>query len=196
MKRLNLLFTAIVVVLGLSFATMVFGQDSTKTQAKTQTKTQTKAQVKTQQKDQNRVKAGDATQTQLREQDRLRIHTDQQSKGQVQNQNQIQHGPRFVDEDGDGYNDNAPDHDGDGIPNGLDPDYTGPQMRKGSGQKGFVDLDGDGINDNIMQQGRHGKGLSGKSKGKGMQGNGPNAGTGHNAGGNKSGNGNQTGGKK
>ena len=34
------------------------------------------------------------------------------------------HGQRFVDEDGDGYNDNAPDHDGDGIPNGLDPDWN------------------------------------------------------------------------
>ena len=32
-------------------------------------------------------------------------------------------GTNFVDLDGDGFNDNAPDHDGDGIPNGLDPDY-------------------------------------------------------------------------
>jgi hypothetical protein len=30
----------------------------------------------------------------------------------------------FIDEDGDGYNDLAPDADGDGIPNGLDPDYV------------------------------------------------------------------------
>lgn len=29
----------------------------------------------------------------------------------------------FIDEDGDGFNDNAPDHDGDGIPNGIDPDF-------------------------------------------------------------------------
>ncbi|MCB0282536.1 MAG: hypothetical protein KDF60_08140 [Calditrichaeota bacterium] len=54
-------------------------------------------------------------------------------------------GNGFVDEDGDGYNDNAPDHDGDGIPNGLDPDYQGPGK-----SKRFVDLDGDGIDDNIM----------------------------------------------
>jgi len=56
----------------------------------------------------------------------------------------------FVDEDGDGYNDNAPDHDGDGIPNGLDPDWK--KLKKGEGKgkrKRFVDLDGDGINDNI-----------------------------------------------
>lgn len=34
---------------------------------------------------------------------------------------------RFVDEDGDGFNDLAPDADGDGIPNGLDPDYVKPE---------------------------------------------------------------------
>lgn len=33
----------------------------------------------------------------------------------------------FLDEDGDGFNDLAPDHDGDGIPNGLDPDYEKPE---------------------------------------------------------------------
>ena len=45
----------------------------------------------------------------------------------------------FVDLNGDGYNDNAPDADGDGIPNGLDPDYiksekdgNGNQYRKGN----------------------------------------------------------------
>lgn len=34
---------------------------------------------------------------------------------------------RFIDEDGDGFNDLAPDADGDGIPNGLDPDYVKPE---------------------------------------------------------------------
>lgn len=57
--------------------------------------------------------------------------------------NNIKHGLGFVDEDGDGYNDNAPDHDGDGIPNGLDQDYKNSKKKRG-----FVDLDGDGINDN------------------------------------------------
>ena len=56
------------------------------------------------------------------------------------------HGRDFVDEDGDGYNDNAPDHDGDGIPNGQDPDYD----RSGMGRFGFIDTDGDGVND-LMQ---------------------------------------------
>jgi hypothetical protein len=69
----------------------------------------------------------------------------------------------FVDENGDGINDNAPDADGDGIPNGQDPDYVKPAdgsgagvgqgsaRGKGRGAKfhGFVDENGDGINDNL-----------------------------------------------
>lgn len=58
----------------------------------------------------------------------------------------------FVDEDGDGYNDNAPDHDGDGIPNGLDPDWDKQMNQQGKRYRWrFVDLDGDGIND-FMQE--------------------------------------------
>ena len=61
----------------------------------------------------------------------------------------------FVDKDGDGYNDNAPDHDGDGIPNGLDPDWQKLKSAKGKGKglqkRRFVDLDGDGINDFLQE---------------------------------------------
>ena len=58
---------------------------------------------------------------------------------------------QFVDKDNDGYNDNAPDHDGDGIPNGLDPDWQKLQKEKKKAKKmKFVDLDGDGINDNLL----------------------------------------------
>lgn len=74
----------------------------------------------------------------------------------------IQHGPGFVDLNGDGFNDNAPDHDGDGIPNGLDEDWTRPQDGSGyqhgqtmraRGQRGmgmgrqFIDANGDGVCD-------------------------------------------------
>ncbi|QQS36484.1 MAG: hypothetical protein IPM56_00600 [Ignavibacteriales bacterium] len=74
---------------------------------------------------------------------------------QTGNQNQIKtktqlHGNGFVDTNGDGYNDNAPDADGDGIPNGRDEDYSGSKFRKGNGSRGFVDLNGDGINDNAI----------------------------------------------
>ena len=58
----------------------------------------------------------------------------------------VKHGPGFVDLNGDGINDNAPDHDGDGIPNGQDPEY----LRNNMNGKGFIDLDGDGINDNFQ----------------------------------------------
>lgn len=77
------------------------------------------------------------------------------------------HGPRFVDKNGDGFNDNAPDHDGDGIPNGVDPDY-----KKGTGMgSGFVDKNGDGINDNAGRgqgMGRGGKGGRGQGAGRGQ----------------------------
>ena len=59
----------------------------------------------------------------------------------------------FVDEDGDGMNDLAPDHDGDGISNHLDEDYAGPVGDRWVNHHGgrmtvmFVDEDGDGIND-------------------------------------------------
>lgn len=60
------------------------------------------------------------------------------------------HGPGFIDENGDGYNDNAPDHDGDGIPNGVDPDYVPLNPDRGSRFGGFIDEDGDGICDNLQ----------------------------------------------
>lgn len=88
----------------------------------------------------------------------------------------IQHGKNFVDKNGDGYNDNAPDHDGDGIPNGLDPDFLG--MKAQHGRKAFVDLNGDGIKDNA-QVGK-GKGRFGNMTGPGARAMGPKDGTGNN----------------
>lgn len=97
---------------------------------------------------------------------------------QTQNPNPpAQHGKGFVDKNGDGYNDNAPDHDGDGIPNGVDPDYKGPKLQKNK----FVDLNGDGINDNAgkgKRGGKAGKGGYGPGNGTGNNGVGPKNGTG------------------
>ncbi len=55
----------------------------------------------------------------------------------------------FLDENGDGINDLAPDADGDGIPNGMDDDYVRPAdgVRFGQGPGMFLDENGDGIND-------------------------------------------------
>ncbi|RLD13609.1 hypothetical protein DRI50_06810 [candidate division KSB1 bacterium] len=61
----------------------------------------------------------------------------------------------FVDKNGDGYNDLLPDHDGDGIPDIMDPDWHKKQKRK---HHRFIDLDGDGINDLIF---------TGKGRGEG-----------------------------
>jgi len=73
----------------------------------------------------------------------------QDSSAANKQKGQMKHGQNFVDKDGDGYNDNAPDHDGDGIPNGLDPDWQ--KLQKGKKKHKFVDLDGDGINDNMQE---------------------------------------------
>ncbi len=62
----------------------------------------------------------------------------------------IQHSWHFVDGNGDGLNDNAPDFDGDGIPNGMDEDYQPQGMGNGYRAGGFVDADGDGINDRMF----------------------------------------------
>ena len=87
----------------------------------------------------------------------LQAQDSTKTKVQENKQNQL-----FVDEDGDGYNDNAPDHDGDGIPNGLDADWI--KLKKEEKRKEarrFVDLDGDGIDDNL-QMGEQGKQRLGK----------------------------------
>lgn len=75
------------------------------------------------------------------------------------------HGAQFVDKNGDGYNDNAPDHDGDGIPNGLDPDYKGVKLQRNK----FVDLNGDGINDNAGKGKMNGRGKIGYGARNGVE---------------------------
>ncbi len=74
-------------------------------------------------------------------QDSLKAKKDQKRKG---------HSRVFVDKNGDGYNDNAPDHDNDGIPNGLDPDYIKLKQNKQKSKLPYVDKNGDGINDNLQ----------------------------------------------
>ena len=77
----------------------------------------------------------------------LQAQDSTKTEDQKKDQNQV-----FIDENGDGYNDNAPDHDNDGIPNSLDPDWI--KMKKEEKKKEarrFVDLDGDGIDDNLQK---------------------------------------------
>jgi hypothetical protein len=74
---------------------------------------------------------------------------DPKNKKEVEAKNQAGQGKHFVDKNGDGFNDNAPDDDGDGIPNCIDPDFKGRMLQKG--KKNFIDKNGDGINDNSLK---------------------------------------------
>lgn len=72
---------------------------------------------------------------------------------------------QFIDEDGDGFNDLAPDADGDGIPNGLDEDYVRPLDGTGGmfhwGQIGELLLKsfGEAMGNSLVQNGQqHGLG--------------------------------------
>jgi len=145
MKRFYEWLTITLLVLALPL--VILAQDTTKAQNKEQVKSQNaqKEQVRLQDKNQN------------------------QGTAQNQEQNKVIHGAHFVDKNGDGVDDNAPDHDNDGIPNGQDPDYQG--AGKGKKQQTFVDNDGDGIADNARGQM--------KGKAKGQAGYGPGDGTGN-----------------
>lgn len=87
---------------------------------------------------------------------------------------------QFIDEDGDGFNDLAPDDDGDGIPNGLDPDYVRPEDGTGNQHQhrwGFLfDVFGHGFGA-IAHQGNEGGHMFGPGDGTG-EGFGPADGTG------------------
>jgi hypothetical protein len=136
MKKITALAVGIL-ILGFAFAS---AQDKTQTQAQDQEKAQIKAQTKVQ------TKAAVKTQT----------------KSEFRHRNRI----AFIDENGDGINDLARDADGDGIPNGQDPDWVKPQdgtgyqqqSKKGAGngaeaaeaKAGYAyqlarDADGDGV---------------------------------------------------
>jgi len=97
----------------------------------------------------------------LAAQDTVRPQQEDARKQKEPNKQQQQ---KFVDEDGDGYNDHAPDHDGDGIPNRLDPDWKKLQKKKKSVP--FEDLDGDGVNDHLQQAEGEGKQQQMQQKGQ------------------------------
>ena len=78
---------------------------------------------------------------------------------------------QFIDEDGDGFNDLAPDADGDGIPNGMDEDYVRPEDGEGNMYRYGQAEDFNG---------HMGEFANGQGQGEGVgQGYGPGDGTGH-----------------
>jgi len=88
----------------------------------------------------------------------------------------IQHGPNFIDENGDGFNDLAPDDDSDGIPNGQDADYVRPQdgsgpkngqgLGRGAGNRAFGDGTSVGTKTQVRRAGKGGFGAGGHGKGR------------------------------
>ena len=132
----------------------LFAQEKPNDQEKNKVQDKTKIEEKNKVQEQNKLKEA----IKLKEKKQVKqLEQNQEGEKPINKTGDEpkKHGLGFVDEDGDGFNDNAPDDDGDGIPNGLDPDYMGGQNRKG-----FIDLDGDGINDN-----------AGRGKAKGKMGN-------------------------
>ena len=78
----------------------------------------------------------------------------------------------FIDENGDGFNDLAPDADGDGIPNKYDLDYERPQDGSGQGagaqnNNGSGAADGTGFKKGGMENGNRGQGPQGPGDGSG-----------------------------
>jgi hypothetical protein len=78
--------------------------------------------------------AQDGSQAAAKSQEKAQVKTALKASGEttqnkVQTKSAFRHGYRiaFVDENGDGINDLARDADGDGIPNGQDPDWVKPQ---------------------------------------------------------------------
>jgi hypothetical protein len=124
--------------------------------------------------------------TTAKSQEQIGLKDQNQNQGEMQNRehNRVIHGPNFVDKNNDGFNDNAPDHDGDGIPNGRDADYTG--SGKGEQQKSFIDENGDGIADRATKgagagyrNGRQSKNGYGPADGSGNRGVRPQNGSGY-----------------
>jgi hypothetical protein len=72
-------------------------------------------------------------QTRSENQKQVQTRNEDAQGTQVRMETRVRNRIRFMDEDGDGVNDLARDHDGDGIPNGQDPDWIAP--KDGTGYK-------------------------------------------------------------
>ena len=86
----------------------------------------------------------------------------------------------FLHENGDGFNDLAPDADGDGIPNGVDPDYAPPMDGTGNrlGADTGCDEDGFAYRQGLKWSHRLGATGFGPGDGTGNGGEGPGDGSG------------------
>jgi hypothetical protein len=123
------------VLVTLIFTVGLFAQDTLRIHA--QEKPMYKKGEKTQVQKRQRTNRDDATETLQK--------SIESSEGE---QNQIRWQKGELTKTQSGYM--MADEDGDGIPNGQDPDFSGAKIRSGNANGGFVDLDGDGVNDKAM----------------------------------------------
>jgi hypothetical protein len=123
------------VLLSLALSVGLLAQDTTRTNAGN--KPQYKKGASTQVQKRQRTNRDDGTET---------LQKSIESSESEQNQIKWQKGELTQTQSG--YM--LKDEDGDGIPNGQDPDFDGAKIRSGNANAGFVDLDGDGLNDNAM----------------------------------------------
>jgi hypothetical protein len=149
MKNLILIFTLSVYVFSCA---ILSAQDANpdKEKAENQILEQTKTQTKEQAKEKTADGNGDQVQNQSRYQsktqskEQVKEKTSDESADQIRNQfkyqTRTQHAAGFIDEDGDGINDNRNDQEGDSPRNGQDDDFEPSQ---------------DGANNKQMN--RHGK---------------------------------------
>jgi len=185
-KRISAIITLTISVI--LFSSLTYAQnDPVKNKEEKQVQTQLQEENQNQVKNQEQIKSQGDPQTQLKNQNQnqLKEQNKNQVKTQTKEQNQV-HGAGFIDLNSDGINDNAVDSDGDGIPNGQDPDYVKPN--DGTGQK-FQNGKGKGEN----KKGN----MWGPNDGTGNSGIGPKDGTGYGSGsGNGGGTGTGSGGNK
>lgn len=131
------------VLLTLIFTVSLFSQDTLRTRSRDRDQTNAGEQPK--------YKKGASTQVQKRQRTNRDDGTEtlqkniEESEGE---QNQIKWQKGELTQTQSGYM--MSDEDGDGIPNGQDPDFDGAKIRAGNANGGFVDTDGDGINDKAM----------------------------------------------
>ncbi len=64
------------------------------------------------------------------------LYTGANAQDSTKTVHRYQHRVKFMDKNGDGINDNAPDHDGDGIPNCLDKDFDHKAKMQKKNKKG------------------------------------------------------------
>lgn len=111
-------------------------------------------------------------------QEKARIKAQKKEQRLIQAKNAYRHQFRFIDENGDGIADVLRDHDGDGIPNGQDLDWTKPKDGTGYQDQNRYGKDTDGAGRSGLQAGQTNRVSFGKGSFRGGQAGSPGLGAG------------------